>query len=196
VGSEISVLHPYQPSTVLEGLTMRNQQAPEEPPIDLQEMFQSAEVYVLAGRTVYKTQKFAFSMPKCVLESLGLEIFLKCLILIEGGHYGNTHDLYRLFLAVSLKNQTKIRNSFSKTVPTGGIMYVKPGSGNQPSPRIDFDYVLRRSAKAFEAWRYVYEASQKENQAWLASGIVDCVRDVIVELKPSWGNFKYGEVIQ
>jgi len=45
---------------------------------------------------------------------------------------------------------------------------------------------LERSSKAFIELRYDYELPLKKGYGWMGMEISDCVRHVILELKPDW----------
>jgi hypothetical protein len=150
--------------------------------IDPKGVFLTAEVF-RSSSAILGNHGPSYMFPMVICAAFSLELYLKCLILVEGGA-SKGHDLGDLFSKTSTESQQKIRASYAPYKAKADTMYASVKG--VPVPRTDFDFVLCASAKAFEHFRYAYEGAVKDQEGWLANDIRECVRERIAELKPEW----------
>ena len=162
--------------------------------VDPKRVFTTAEVYRASAQVLSKfiangMPHYMFPMVTC--SAFSLELYLKCLILIEGNESEKSHDLERLFSSLAGESQIAIRTNYQKCAihETAKLFAAR---GMPPHPSTDFDFVLHASASAFENFRYAYEGIRKNPAGWMADPIRDCVRERILESYRDWENLPYG----
>jgi HEPN domain len=155
---------------------------------DPKDIFRTAEVFRTGSAILNNHGMPQCMFPMVICSAFSLELYLKSLILIEGGTYGKLHDLEKLFSRVKPKSQKIIRASYETHKMKMDAMFAT--FKDIPAPKTDFDSVLHASAKAFENFRYAFEGIVKDQEGWMASPICDSVRERIVELQPDWANLK------
>lgn len=101
------------------------------------------------------------------LSALSVELYLKCLLLIECGQYPASHDLKVLF--GQLKRQTREA--------------LRKNHDAKPERPGDLDVILGKGQDTFEKVRYIYEGHKTEfGLNWLG----ELVRQRIISLHPDW----------
>jgi hypothetical protein len=101
-------------------------------------------------------------MPLMVARAFSFELYLKCLISIEGKEVPHHHHLRKIFDILSSRRLgTKIRS-------------------------LTFDSALDLSSNAFEKLRYADEKNMGDGEGWMASEISNGARRVILGLYPDW----------
>lgn len=152
--------------------------------VDPKAVFNTAEVF-RGGSQILATHGMPnYMFPMVICSAFSLELYLKCLIRIEGGESENLHDLEKLFLKLTPESQKTVRACYEAQRPNLDTMFATVKG--VPTPKTDFDFVLHASAKAFEHFRYAFEGLVKDQEGWMAGPICDCVRGRIVELQPDW----------
>jgi hypothetical protein len=135
--------------------------------------------------------KKGFSLPVDlaipVCSAFALELYLKCLLAIDGNPIPPEHDLENLFNKLSHDHKERIKQ-LSEPLMDDVKLWLKEGfqKANKPAPIVDFNFVLRASKNAFEATRYLYETGIREGTGWIADPIADGARERILELHPDW----------
>jgi hypothetical protein len=152
--------------------------------IDTKQLFTQAEV--LRGSSQILSKFVSTGMPQCVIpmvvcSAFSLELFLKCLILIERGKPAGLHHLEKLFNHVDAKSRDGIRARYDQLRAGIDARFAK--FQGPPPPKTDFDSVLQMSSEAFQNFRYAHEG-MKVQKGWMADPIRDCVRERIIELRP------------
>jgi hypothetical protein len=134
---------------------------------------------------------FDVSTPMVTCAAFAFELYLKCLIAMETGSAPpNRHEFDLLFRLLNPTTQKEIQELFDK----GGratIEFIEQQfrQVGKPSPRVDFDYVLKASRRAFPIARYLYEGLPGE-QGWVAEVIMESARAVILRRFPHWRRAK------
>jgi hypothetical protein len=163
------------------------------------EMFQAAEIHRLASEAIAYVRPRGpfFGNSQFVLAALSLEIFLKCLVVLEGNTYKGIHDLHCLFSAIADDTKDKLRLYYNEYIPARQAMvnsvHAAAGFPGVP-PLVSMDFDLQCSKNAFEKIRYSYERRLDDWEGWVAYEVLICVRRAILDLKPEWANLKYGWV--
>lgn len=100
-----------------------------------------------------------YSDPFVVNASFSIELYLKCIGIIESGDEKTPyiHELDKLYDALSVEIQNKLSDVFIKENEKLGSYHLVKKNG------FDFDWslrnVLKESSKAFVKWRYSYEGN-------------------------------------
>jgi hypothetical protein len=156
-------------------------------------IFQQAESFTESATLLGRTAELGspqFFFPSIVCDAFGLELYLKCLILVEGDKYSGTHNLELLFNKLTPESQMAIRNACAPVVAKMHEMHqaLPREKGAQPLPVLDFDYALRASRNAFEVFRYVHERDEdnRNGDGWFGREIAKRTRERILFLQPDW----------
>jgi hypothetical protein len=129
--------------------------------------------------------------PCFVLSALASELFIKCLLVIEGKpkkEFAKVHDLYQLFSKLTPPIQDRIKGLWDQQVWAQGtrdfIDYAQNTiAKGTPIPR-NFASALKLGANTFVDLRYVYEKPRNINNLIVDLPLI--LRRVIVEIYPQW----------
>ena len=126
--------------------------------------------------------KAAFmASPSMVLSAFAIELFLKCLLLLEGKELDRTHTLNVLFRKLSHKRKRRIEEVWDKEArPKVDTLRRKFGLSH-PS---DLSNALATCGKAFEHMRYGYE--DPDRQVFYLGELPTILWRTILELRPEW----------
>ena len=161
-------------------------------------------IFNIAESFYHGSQLIAHRIPKALIlgpshavtAALALELYFKCLIAIETGENPpRGHNLEKLFNKISKDGQTNIRQRFDNPQLPSEIdqrNQIKnlPNVPDDIDRTFNFDGILRRSARSFERFRYVYETSVpgEELTSWEAGYVIYCTRlHIIQDHRPEWG---------
>lgn len=161
--------------------------------VDPRDVYNRAASFELAALSLtrsYGGGDKALKVPIVVNSAFSLELYLKCLLYLEGkptkadGHslrnlYGNLDDLhqtvvlvrYDAAIAMSPMMQHTFRRERERTLPT---------------LKWDLDSLLGRLNNAFSAWRYDYELTVNEMVYHGAQPVREAIRSLILDLRPDW----------
>jgi hypothetical protein len=156
-------------------------------------IFLFAEQYKHASNWLALSRRNGFEhevrIPAVVCSAFALELFLKCLLVIEG-RKSTGHDLRELFDSLSDDAKTRIRDRFAPRLPEAQQMIRESAAAaGVDAPHVDFDSILDLSKAAFVQTRYIYEGIAP-GTGWAASGILDATRQVILDLKPAFAELE------
>ena len=129
--------------------------------------------------------------PCFVLSALASELFLKCLLVIEGKsqkEFERIHNLDQLFVKLSTFIQDRIRILWDQQVWSQGtleaINYAQDTiTRGERIPR-HFTTALKLGANTFVELRYVYEKPRNINNIIIDLPLI--LRRVIFEIHPDW----------
>jgi hypothetical protein len=130
-------------------------------------------------------QTFANATPIGTLGAFTLELYLKCLLVLQNGEVEREHDLRKLFDELTPATQQRLRDLTRPHLAAAEKYFADAISDGSPIPKVDFDLLLDWSRRAFEYARYVYEGLPPQS-GWMAGGIVYAARAAILELHPEW----------
>lgn len=149
---------------------------------DAELKFRHAEAFVHAAGIVseHAVTRAYLVPPVIVCRAFAFELFLKCLIELEGGNYPKKHTLRLLFNLLSSTSQVDIK---SRSI----VCCAQWGSVRAPEPNPD--KALDMSSEAFERFRYWFEPDYMGQSSWLADSLLRGIRDRLVMLKPDWELF-------
>jgi len=153
------------------------------------DVFKQALDFMLCDETLRRTdsmhQMAIVARPSIVLSAFASELFLKCLLLIEGKGTHNCHDLHVLYKKLSPQAQTLIASKWDfPTRRAAEIAFAEMESG-QKMPT-DLDSALIRGGNAFKKMRYIYEDPLGTD--FYLIDLPRILHDVILALKPEWKN--------
>jgi hypothetical protein len=158
----------------------------------LQHMFVMANAFSASADILWGESGRLFPVPSAC-SSFALELYLKCVIGIESKQLIlHEHDLRKLFHRTSRASQTAIRSHADAVIKQDLVSSIAESLvrvGKPIPPTIDFAYVLRISAKAFESFRCVDEAGQRQPDqliSWWANPIRNAALLRVIELRPDF----------
>lgn len=144
-------------------------------------------------RVVHEVTRCVQHMPlgACsVLESLALELYLKCLALLESGSHISEHDYLLLFADLRAETQKAIRDGWDAFLSSSPdwVTHLQTLAAQVPGVALssDFDGMLKENAKAFEEWRYCHEWVGRKIIPWTAQHLVIIARRLVVGRKQEW----------
>jgi hypothetical protein len=181
-----------------------SQDSTQGPLYDPERMFAAGEIFGMAATKLSHAASHGephMATPYIVCHALSLEIFLKCLILLEGRSYKNIHGLKDLFDKLSDDSKANITSMYERHIPKIQQQMLlmheefrKLGLASGDPPEATLASVLARSNHAFSGIRYLYEGQIRDDRHWEAAEAWGCVRERILELRPEWSKKKFGYV--
>ncbi|MFL6797150.1 MAG: hypothetical protein ACJ8F3_07040 [Xanthobacteraceae bacterium] len=151
------------------------------------QIFLSAEVYhassgLLGAEGTRDKPQFFFASITCA--AFAAELYLKALIAAEQETFKAVyeHDLWELFNKniKSQETKQKIRDLYNSRTTT-----LQQAILQSTGVKRDFDAVIQFGKDAFELMRYSFEPGQRDH-GWDGNGIINAIRDVALELQPTW----------
>ncbi len=127
----------------------------------------------------HSTTKTYGSTPYVVCGAFSLEVYLKCLFMIDKGKEPKwEHDLVTLFTELSPDTQTDIQAHF------GDLVKGLPGEFPE-----DLDTILEMIRDAFKDWRYRYDGRGKTAQFVGVEIVIKAVQKTIWAKEPGLENW-------
>jgi hypothetical protein len=151
-------------------------------------IFVVAEQFWRATNTLRTDDWRTAPTPPIVCAAFALELYLKCLIAMEGKKPPLSHDLKKLFRRLDAETQNEIRARFkpyeNEAEELANRAYSNQGLARPPGAI--FDFVLEAGRDAFEVYRYIHEKGLRANQGWGADRIMQAARRAILDRHPDW----------
>ena len=124
--------------------------------------------------------------PVVILDAFGLELYLKCLLVIEGKVPRKEHDHRKLFALLSAPTQREVRQHHERLVESNPSIreFIEAG---HPRSHFQLDEVLRQCGNAFTSWRYLYERPDRELIHYTGC-VREAVKAVILKSRPEWAD--------
>jgi hypothetical protein len=164
------------------------------------EAFLIGEAYCNSGH--FLDQKFSgkgnsdFKYVIAANLALGLELYLKCLLMLDGQEPKRDHDLEGHFGRLPIVDKDAIRlahKEYLSSDPDGIATCEQARSdGANPDEVYEFDSSLKKSALAFVRCRYPFDPGYKTPLSYLAVPIEQATRVVIVRRNPGWEHAFWG----
>jgi hypothetical protein len=177
-------------------MSRRNRKPPEQHTtrkrrVEPTQIFVVAEQYRNATKWIILAESQGWQpdikMAGILCSAFALELFFKCLLIMQGSEIPDWHDLVHLFNRLEKNTQLRIRENFEPHLIAAGRMVSQSAKAvGYPIPEVDFDFVLNASRKAFPKTRYIYEEGLRGGEGWLADGIMEAARKTILEDHPDW----------
>jgi hypothetical protein len=131
--------------------------------------------YPEANKSVSFPKDFRANIPIVVSHAFSIELYLKCLLLIEDKLPPYKHGLKTLFDLLNAKDRARIRHHFRQFNPA-------PMRGH------GLFEILKRCDDAFEWWRYLHEkTAEEENKrcsVYDGTRVIDPIKKTIFEARP------------
>jgi hypothetical protein len=159
---------------------------------DPREMFQHAETFLgflqIARSALPEDYPDVYNYPLAVNHAFCLEIYLKCLVILEGGTPGRDHRLKNLFELLDPSTQEKAKRHYDEIRSSDPYSQYKAAElkrlGRDPERESNFDAAILSGSDAFVKMRYAYEGIASEN--YLLMPLEFAIRRIILERNPSW----------
>jgi hypothetical protein len=143
--------------------------------------FHNALVYLSSNEAPSHMAVVAF--PALVLAAFASELFLKCIICMDGKKVPKWHDLKNLFDLTSQSSQRRMEKHWASMLDhRADIIARMEKSTGQKFPR-DLSTCLALGSGAFEQLRYSYE---RGSTIFFLSDFPAVARLSILEVKPEW----------
>jgi len=146
--------------------------------------FLSAEAFMSALGILLRTapEEKRYGIVLGTLEPFILELYLKCLIMLETGDHKRGHDLYKLFQFLNPQTQRELGHAFDEYVARFPSFINEAKINKWP---VKLEPLLIRGRRAFEEFRYLHE-HKDGTTLWGVKGLVIGVRERILQLHPEW----------
>jgi hypothetical protein len=157
------------------------------PAIDPRAVFTNAERFMAGAMILSDSQKRPGGeelwIPTQVLLAFALELYLKCLLNINGCLIPGSHNVALLFANLPETTKAKITKRFKSETKNNQefLQFV----AKHPQFKNDLPSVLNDAATAFEDLRYIFEGKPKDMCGRLWWPTV-AVRAAILEIHPAW----------
>lgn len=165
---------------------------------DPKSMFHTAENNRHAVDLLYRSMRdgsMHLSVPHTVLSALAIEIYLKCLIVIEDRKVLRPeHHLVALHkrLSANLRHELD-QEAIPLLILEQRLMnafWERVAFGTRPPPHLTVKSILTMGNKAFEKWRYVYEGKLENGEGFLGGVLIKLFRDKILAMRPDFAEPK------
>ena len=114
--------------------------------------------------------------------AFSLEMYLKCLLLLEKGHASRSHDIHDLFHALSESTQAQLTKDHQDFVDSHSSFTVQARQTGSPN---NLEELLNLGRNTFTDFRYAHERIPSKTIFGL-NGLTFCVRERILKLRPDW----------
>jgi hypothetical protein len=162
---------------------MKRKKKPSKP-IDPKSVFQLACKFAATEQHVRSTNnpKARFmASPSMVLSAFAIELFLKCLLLLEGKEIDKTHTLNVLFRRLNHNHKRRIEEVWEREARPKVDQLRRQHGVAHPS---DLPNALVTCARAFEHMRYGYE--DPERQVFYLGDLPTILWRIILDMRPEW----------
>jgi HEPN domain-containing protein len=122
------------------------------------------------------------SLAMATNAAFSLEMYLKCLLLLETGNALWGHDLYDLFRTLSESTRSELTRAHEEFVESNPALMERL---SQEGLATDLEQLLKRGRSAFSDFRYAHEQIPL-NTDFALNGLTYCVRERILMLRPEW----------
>ncbi len=131
------------------------------------------------------------------VSALATELFLKCLICLEGHEVPAWHNLKSLFDLLSEPRKQHIENLWDQCIAFRSPLLDQMDSETGYKMPRDLSYSLTKSALAFLDYRYYFEkgADEIQEMEFIISDLPIVLKLAIWEIKPDWKSAKDLHVI-
>jgi hypothetical protein len=143
--------------------------------------FLYADEYILRGKHITAQQVELIAQPSMVISAFTIELFLKCILLLEEQEVPDIHSLSGLFKRISHKRKRRIDELWER--------HARPflaGFATSQGVPTDLSNALFQCSLAFQRLRYAYETNFQGVKFYLGD-LPRILRNVILEIKPEWG---------
>jgi hypothetical protein len=149
--------------------------------------FRSADLFKNAALLLGKTMgsQRPLSTPYIFNAAMSTELFLKCLIALEGNKVPkNEHDHVNLFQRLSQDSRDALRSEYNRHPYVE--RFGRAVAAMEPTIKWDFDSALQAGRRAHLFSRYAHEeaTNMKFGEGWSSGPVIDVLRLRILFLRP------------
>jgi hypothetical protein len=148
--------------------------------------FLYADEFLRAKSVDDKTASQFNMFPGMVISAFAAELFLKCLLILEGHTPNNTHNLGSLFKPLHNKTKARIEELWDTSVLARSAQFEMSEKFTNLEMARDLRGALKECGNAFEELRYLYEDPM--NVRFYIGDLAGILEGVILELKADWRN--------
>ena len=134
--------------------------------------------HILSATLTDKPYVRAPSPPLYTCAALSLELYLKCLLIIEHGSYIEDHDLSKLFNLLRSQTKRALKKRYAKWVKEETVF---PELLNFTT----FEALLEACKLTFTKGRYSFELNPF---SWTLDGLTVATKERILRLHPDWAD--------
>jgi len=150
-------------------------------------MLESADTFAEASGVILKAarpRKPRLGLAYGVNGAFSVELYLKCLLTVEGGQVPITHNLKFLFQQLSRESRGKLRKIHNRLVLDDPTMSELRRCGR----KTDLDSLLEEAQDVFEQFRYIYDGfpDVTREYGFALNIFAGCLRNRILDLRPKW----------
>jgi hypothetical protein len=160
----------------------------------VRKLFNNADAFHRSASLLYERtdgkHAMHFLIPSYVLFAFSLELYFKCIKIIDSGRASPGHDLLELYKATGRANQARLKELYAESVKPGLAKRLafktalEQVGAEMPDPA-DLEAVLRASKDAFSQLRYIHERPDVgRGPGFLAGAALSAARSLIFELDP------------
>ncbi len=165
------------------------------PPTPELKIFMQAERFRRARHALDKTADVEIKVgwlgvPLVTISAFAIELFLKCLLLIEGGKLTKVHDLDYLFGLLPEHVRKEIEALWDARPQPDEVQWAFIESQNKIKVPRDLRGQIRESKDAFVRIRYGFENASEIR--FYIDQLADILWSVIVKRRPIWARLKPG----
>src|SRR5262245_10550060 len=119
--------------------------------------------------------------PSMVMSAFAIELFLKCLLLLEGKETDRTHSLDALYQKLSRSQRRRIEKAWDKDARPKVVQLNQKFGYNHPP---DLPHALVTCGQTFRDMRYGYE--DPDRQVFYLGELPPILWGAIVAVRPEW----------
>ena len=155
-------------------------------------LFLSAESFYLVSNLIHtdvinkmreKDYTFLYQIHAAMVanHALSIELYLKCLSVLEKQKYLSTHNLLELYEDLEIKTQQILNDYFKKFIKNNEAF--KGWRKMKTMPRREIKTLLKLAENAFITFRYNHE---QKHQSYLVADVANAAKKYLIELNPDW----------
>jgi hypothetical protein len=161
----------------------------------VRKIFILAEHYAEASRLLEEQSRgdqskaeklWGCSGPKLMVDSFAIELYLKCLYVMDMREKITGHDWKKLFNALHDNSKSSIRKEFARIVEDSPLPAIVRTVNPDAAKVLDFDRSFIAASETFDKRRYLYEdpkppkAGEEQKEWYYAHLIKDAIRGFLI----------------
>jgi hypothetical protein len=120
--------------------------------------------------------------PWSVLCAFSLELYLKCLLIMENGNAPETHNLKELFRNLKRQTKAELKKQYYLKMQTDPVGKMRLERGEA----VDLESDLETSKDAFVRMRYAYEGNLRDGAGFNVGVLANRIREHVLKIHPDW----------
>lgn len=129
----------------------------------------------------------ALMAPAVVVAAFAVELYLKCLVCMEGKRVPRHHVLKDIFRELAPETQTAFRDAWDAHVAADANFQILMSHVQKLSERfvgLDWDWHIDAASEVFARVRYIYEG--RTQNAFFLGDFLPWMRNFILSKEPTW----------